>query len=357
MAKIRVLVVEDSLTIRQYLVGVILADPELELVADVGDGRRAIELCQSLRPDVVTLDMVLPVLNGLEATEQIMAHSPTPILIVSASVNRGELFRTYDALAAGAVDVLDKPTGAEPDGQWERCFVATLKLVSRIKVITHLRGRMRAVARAGVAASTVSPEVAMRRPSILAIGASTGGPGAVVEILRALPAPCPLPILLVIHIGQPFAAAFAEWLDGQSGHRVSPAVAGTRLASALGRVHLAPADVHLAVRAGELVLTSDPERHSCRPSVDVLFESLARELGSSVVGCLLTGMGRDGAQGLLDIRRAGGRTIAQDEATSVVYGMPREAVLLGAVERVLPLHEIGPALAGLAGGGPREGPR
>lgn len=356
MAKIRVLVVEDSLTIRQYLVGVIAADPELELVADVEDGRRAIELCGTLRPDVMTLDMMLPLVNGLEATEQIMAHSPTPILIVSASVNRGELFRTYDALSAGAVDVLEKPTGLEPDGQWERRFLSTLKLVSRIKVITHLRGRHGAFARYAASTSPIFADVVPRRHRVLAIGASTGGPAAVVEILRALPAPCPVPILLVIHIGQPFGAAFAEWLDRQSGHRVSSAVSGIKLDSAGGRAHLAPPDKHLAIREGELVLTTDPERHSCRPSVDVLFESLARETGSSVVACLLTGMGRDGAQGLLDIRRAGGRTIAQDEETSVVYGMPREAALLGAVERVLPLHEIGPVLAELVGSGPREGP-
>ncbi|HEY4157591.1 MAG TPA: response regulator, partial [Polyangiaceae bacterium] len=142
MAKIRVLVVEDSLTIRQHLVNIVRADPDLELLGETDNGKSAIELCQTLRPDVMTLDMMLPVLTGLQATEQIMAHCPTPILIVSASINRGELFRTYDALAAGAVDVLEKPTGQEPDGQWERRFLSTLKLGSRIKVITHLRGRL-----------------------------------------------------------------------------------------------------------------------------------------------------------------------------------------------------------------------
>jgi two-component system chemotaxis response regulator CheB len=151
----------------------------------------------------------------------------------------------------------------------------------------------------------------------------------------------------VIHIGEPFGAAFAEWLDAQSAHRVSYARAGQRVPA--GQVVMAPPDRHLLVRDGRLWLTTDPERHSCRPSVDVLFESLASEYGPGVMAALLTGMGRDGAAGLLKIRQAGGLTIAQDEATSVVYGMPREAVLLGAAEQVLPLREIGPALATAAG--------
>ena len=147
MAKIRVLVVEDSLTVRKRLCEVLAADPEIEVVGDAGDGKRAIELCRSLRPDVVTLDMMLPVMSGLAATEYIMAHCPTPILIVSSSTNRGEGFKTYEALAAGAVDVLEKPRGDESDGEWERRFIATVKLVSRIKVITHLRAKLGALGR------------------------------------------------------------------------------------------------------------------------------------------------------------------------------------------------------------------
>jgi two-component system, chemotaxis family, protein-glutamate methylesterase/glutaminase len=344
--KTRVLVVEDSLTVRRYLCGLLAADPEIELAGEAADGKAAIELCRTLRPDIVTIDMMLPVMSGLAATEYIMAHCPTPILVVSSSFNRGEVFKTYDALAAGAVDVLEKPTGSEPEGAWQRAFLAKVKLIARIPVITHPRLRL-----AGLRHSMPSPPPAMpkRQPAVIAIGASTGGPAAIVEVLRGMPAAIRQPILFVLHINEPFGHPFAEWLDGQTSLRVAYAADGDPVTAAGGRVVMAPPGCHLIVRDGRLRLTRDPERHSCRPSVDVLFESAAREYGGAAAAALLTGMGRDGAAGLLAIRRAGGVTIAQDEASSVVYGMPREAVALGAAERILPLNEIGPALGALAG--------
>jgi two-component system chemotaxis response regulator CheB len=350
MRKTRVLVVEDSLTVRKRIVEVLAADPGLEVVGEAGDGKLGIELCQSLRPDVVTLDMILPIMSGLAATEFIMAYCPTPILIVSASTNRGELFQTYEALAAGALDVLDKPQGNEPDHAWERKLVSTVKLISRLKVITHPRARLSPLG--GAPAGPVSfPSLPQTngRTRVIAIGVSTGGPAALLQILRGLPQDFALPILLVIHIGQLFAATFAEWLDGQCSLRVSFARDGDPVpALGEGRVLIAPPDRHLVLQQGRLRLTQDPERHSCRPSVDVLFASLAREMGPQGAACILTGMGKDGAEGLLAVRRAGGRTIAQDEGTSVVFGMPREAILLGAAEQVLPLQEIAPALRSLA---------
>lgn len=352
--KIRVLVVEDSATVRGRLCEVLAADRELEIVGEAADGKRAIELCHDLRPDVLSMDMMLPIMTGVAATEYIMAHFPTPILIVSASTNRGELFRTYDALAAGAVDVLDKPLGDGTDEEWERRYLATIKLVSRIKVITHLRARLGAV---GLARDALpSPATASVRSAadlpharrLVAIGASTGGPGALVEILRGLPVDFPLPVLIVLHINEPFGAAFAEWLDGQTPHRVSYARNGALIAEGAGRILMAPPGKHLVVAGSRLALTSDPERHSCRPSIDVLFDSIARDLGATTIAALLTGMGRDGATGLLGIRRAGGATIAQDEATSTVYGMSREAALIGAADQILPIQEIGPTIAAAA---------
>jgi len=352
MPKTRVLVVEDSLTVRKRIVEVLAADPGLEVVGEAEDGKRGIELCQSLRPDVVTLDMILPVMSGLAATEFIMAYCPTPILIVSASTNRGELFKTYDALAAGALDVLDKPLGNEADEAWERKLVSAVKLISRIKVITHPRARLAPMDRLSAGPTSFPPaQHTDGRVRVIAIGVSTGGPAALLKILRGLPQDFALPILLVIHIGQLFAATFAEWLEGQCPLRVSFARDGEPVpAIGEGRVLMAPPGRHLVLQQGRLRLTQDPERHSCRPAVDVLFASLARELGSEGAACLLTGMGKDGAEGLLAVRLAGGRTIAQDEGTSVVFGMPREAILLGGAEQILPLDEIAPAFLALGRG-------
>src|SRR6266849_4999359 len=346
MAKTRVLVVDDSLTVRKHLVEVLSADPELEVAGEAEDGKRAIELCRALRPDVITLDMMLPVMSGVAVTEYVMAYCPTPILVVSASTNRGELYKTYDALVAGAVDVFEKPSGKDPDGIWERGLVASVKIVARIRVITHIRGRLR---QSPAAPASFATSNGSAQKTIIAIGGSTGGPAAIVEILRGLPAGFPVPILLVIHIGEPFSTAFAEWLDGLSPLRVRYANDGEDLPGfGQSGMVMAPPGFHLVVQRGKLRLTRDPERNSCRPSVDVLFESLARELGTQTAACLLTGMGRDGAAGLLALRHTGALTFVQDEATSVVFGMPREAIQMGAACRILALDQIAPALTAVA---------
>jgi two-component system chemotaxis response regulator CheB len=341
--KIRVLIAEDSLTVRKHLVAVVERVPQLVVVGEAQDGKQAIELCQQLRPDVVSMDMMMPVMTGLGAIEYIMAYCPTPVVIVSASINRGELLKTYDGLAAGALDVVEKPTGDQDDGEWERDYVQRLKTAARVKVITHPRGRL------DPHWSKSAPKRVLldkRRPpdadfSVVAIGGSTGGPAAMERIIGALAPDYPLPIFLVLHIGAPFACAFGEWLDGLSPLPVRTATDGIRIPQrGTAGVWVAPEDRHLLVRNGRVRTTDDPERHSCRPSVDVLFESLAYERGPHVIGCLLTGMGRDGAQGLKAIRECGGWTIAQDEQSSVVYGMPREAVRMDAACEVLSLDEI-----------------
>jgi two-component system, chemotaxis family, protein-glutamate methylesterase/glutaminase len=189
----------------------------------------------------------------------------------------------------------------------------------------------------------------LRSFDIVAIGASTGGPGAVVEVIRKLPPCFQVPILVVIHMSDPFGSALTDWLDAQIERRVVHPENGARVASARGHMVVAPSDRHLVVRERRMFLTRDQERHSCHPSIDVLFESIAAAYGASTAACLLTGMGRDGAPDLLKIREAGGVSIAQDKASSVIYGMPREALALGAAIHVLPIGEIGARLASLRG--------
>lgn len=351
MSKIRVLVIEDSLTVRMYLIGVLRRDAAIEVVGAGSDGRQAVDLCRELRPDVVTLDVMMPRLDGVGATRQIMAFCPTPILIVSASCNRGDVYKTFDALAAGALDVIDKPCADESNEAWEGKFLDTVKLVSHVKVITHPLGRLRPTreppspAPQAISPPALGDSAHDGRYRLVAIGASTGGPGAVRTILSALPPSFPLPILIVIHISRPFGPGLLEWLAGESKIPVRAVVSGDPLPPP-GQpvVLLAPPDRHLVVSGGQVRLTLAPERLSCRPSVDVLFESVALELGQAAIACLLTGMGRDGAEGLLAVRHAGGATFAQDQATSVIFGMPGEAIRLDAAERVLPLSAIAPAL-------------
>lgn len=346
MQSLRVLVVEDSITVRKRLCEVLAADDDIEVVGEAVDGHEAIAMCMALKPDVITMDMMLPIVTGLAATEYIMAHCPTPILVVSSSSNRGEMFRMFDALAAGAVDALEKPED-EDDGDWSLRFVSSVKLVARIRVITHLRGKIGgAQAPKPQATPPLKPDAGMHC-KLIAIGASTGGPGALVDILKAMPAALTVPVLVVQHIGEDFGTAFVEWLDMQIPQKASYGKEGQVLRDAAGQVLLAPPGRHMLLRHGRLMLSDGPMRHSCRPSIDTLFESIAQECGASTVACLLTGMGRDGASGLLNIRQAGGHTIAQDEASSTIYGMPREAVRLDAASQVLPLQDIGPVLTSM----------
>ncbi|MFT3698550.1 MAG: chemotaxis-specific protein-glutamate methyltransferase CheB [Kofleriaceae bacterium] len=342
---IKVLVVDDSRTVREHLVDILSAQPDFEVVGQADNGRRAVELCAQLRPDVITLDIVMPDMTGTEATEQIMAHHPTPILVVSASFNRGELFDTYAALSAGAVDVIEKPKPDEPD--WELRFLSALRMVSKIRVIRHVRGKL------GGARVTTTPPVrtiGKRGIEVVAIGASTGGPGALATVLGAIGPKYPLPILVILHIDAQFASAFADWLGNQTRQVVKLATDGEALDSFAGEVRLAPSDLHMTVHHRRIKLIATPPRNHCRPSIDTLFDSLAVDMPAAVAGVVLTGMGRDGASGLAALRQSGAFTIAQDEATSVIYGMPREAVLAGGAERELPIEEIGPLLDDLRRG-------
>lgn len=320
---LKVLVADESLAIRQRLVE-ILSRGGLQVVAEAWQGRQVVELCERLRPDLVLMSMDLEGMDGLEATEQIMAFSPTPILVLS---DRPSHPSCQKVLAAGAVDCISS-------ADWEVGLVRRVRLVARVAVITHPRARLKR------AEQNAPPEPVLPRVRLICLGTSTGGPGALVDILGSLPPALQVPILVVIHIQPPLGGGFAQWLATQVPRPVSYAKGGELWGDCRGRVLLAPPDRHLRVAGPRLVLDDQPPRHSCRPSVDVLFESVAQEVGSSALACLLTGMGRDGAAGLLSIHRAGGLTMAQDEASSVVYGMPREAALLGAAQKIVSLPQV-----------------
>jgi len=350
MPPIRVLVADDSITVRKRLIAVLSADPALEVIAEAADGRTATEMCRRLRPDVMTMDVMMPVMDGVTATEYIMANCPTSILVVSSSSHRGEVLQTFDALAAGAIDVLDKPTGIEPRSVWEGELVSAVKMASRIRPITRtpVRGQTRGLKPVAIAAEAPSSLI-HGTASIIAIGTSTGGPAAIAKVLSQIPADFPLSILLVIHIAPEFADGLLHWIAKLSRMPVRVAVDGEPLPPrGRGNVVMAAPDRHLLVDGGCLRVTDSAERHSCRPSVDVLFESVARECGPRAIACLLTGMGKDGARGLLAVRRSGGQTIAQDEASSIVFGMPREAIALGAAQVVTPLAEVASMLDKMA---------
>ncbi|HTJ84379.1 MAG TPA: chemotaxis protein CheB [Polyangiaceae bacterium] len=350
MKPVRVLVVDDSVTVRKRIVEVLAQDASFEVVGEAGDGPTALALFESRRPDVVSLDIVLPGMSGLEVTRRIMSTHASPILIVSASANRGEVFDTLDALRAGAVEVFDKSRlGRDPD--WIEELKTTLRLVARIRVVTRPAGR-----RASPPPPPDVPEppwsVSSTPRRLVVLGASTGGPAALARLLSDLPKDFRLPILIVVHLAPLFADHLVEWLGRQTPATVRIAQDGEPLpAPGPGApILVAPPSQHLVVAGGRLALTSDPERHSCRPSVDVLFESVAIEVGSRAIAGLLTGMGRDGAEGLLALRRAGALTFAQDSATAAVFGMPREAIQLGAAAHVLGLGEMASALGEMARG-------
>ncbi|WP_224247593.1 chemotaxis-specific protein-glutamate methyltransferase CheB [Hyalangium gracile] len=345
MSALRILIVEDSVMVRRRLADAFAADPSFTVVGEAGDGERAFELCQRLRPDVVTMDLMLPGMNGVETTRRIMAHCPTPIVVFSGLENRTMGLYLLDALTAGAVDAVEKPTRFI-SSEWAEELLTRVKQAARTPaalVPEHLR-----------------PEPAWPRfaPRVAVIGASTGGPAAMRSIIQALPADFPLPILLVMHLSEKFETSMVDWLGKSATFPVRHAVDG-ELLPPVGRpvLLMARANRHLAMRDGRLWLTNAPERHSSRPSVDVLFESVAKEVGTRAIGCLLTGMGRDGAEGMLALRRAGAMTLAQDETSSVVFGMPLEAIRLGAVRHVLALKDIPSWLDGFARRRPDTNPQ
>jgi two-component system chemotaxis response regulator CheB len=338
---IRVLIAEDSAFVAEVLAGVLGSDPEIVVVGRARNGEEAVELARRLRPDVITMDVRMPVLDGIGATEAIMAEVPTPILIVSAAVDEKGTETAFEAIRAGAMDVVEKPRGA-----FSRDYLAMgAELLRRLKLVSRVRPVRRPARRRKPGAPPMDLPGPSGRGRIVAVAASTGGPAAFSYILGQLPREFPWPLLAVQHIAPGFLDGFVRWLQTQTEMEVRTAEHGEWPRA--GTVYFPPDGFHLGVDSGgRIVLDPSAPVDGHRPSATYLFRSVARSYGAQGIGVILTGMGEDGARGLLDLRREGGWTAAQDEATSVVAGMPGAAVDLGAAERVLPLERIPRAILG-----------
>lgn len=330
MSRIRVLVVDDSPTMRQLVARVLAADPEIEVAASAASALEARELIKQLNPDVMTLDVEMPEMDGLSFLERVMRLRPMPVVMVSTLTAQGTE-TAISALALGAVDCVVKPSAANPQSLDE--LPAKVKVAARVK-------RRHAITEP----EPPQPFRGSYQPDgrIIAIGSSTGGVEALIAVLTRFPANC-APTVVTQHMPPVFTRNLAQRLDRMCAPQVLEASHGAPLK--VGTVYVAPGgDLHLEVSSQSCLLKPGGPVNGHCPSVDRLFLSVARSLGARAVGALLTGMGRDGAQGLLAMRQAGARTFAQDEASSVVYGMPRAAVELGAADHQYSLSRIGPAL-------------
>lgn len=335
---IRVLVVDDSAFMRKMLTEILSAEPDIQVVATARDGNDAIDRVKEYRPDVVTLDVEMPNMDGHAALKVIMQDCPTPIVMLSSLTQQGADL-TLKCLADGAVDAIGKPSGSTS--------------LDVTKISSEIVQKVRVASQANVKALVAVPEKPKVVPyksrhavRCLLIGASTGGPKALQTVLQELPANLPVPIVVVQHMPAHFTESFAQRLSGLCQFEVKEAKLGERLRP--GHALVAPGGVHLTFDANGFVLISHaPPVHGVRPSIDVTIDSLIPIFGNSLLPVLLTGMGRDGAAGLKAVHDKGGHTIAEHESTCVVYGMPKIAFEMGGVEQCLPLHEIGQAIVAL----------
>ncbi|RMG86440.1 MAG: chemotaxis-specific protein-glutamate methyltransferase CheB [Chloroflexi bacterium] len=336
--EIRVLLADDSPTIRRHLATMINATPGMKVIGEARDGAEALALVQQLQPDVVSMDIRMPGMDGLQATRLIMEQHPTPVVVVSG-VLTSEVELSFRAIQAGALAVVEKPPDRRSPAFEEkyRRLVTTLAAMSKVSLVAR---------RIPLAEQSTLPTTGLLRslqiPEVVAIGASAGGPSALSRLLGALPAEFPLPIVVVQHMPPEFIYGLARWLDKSTSLGVCVAHDGQALEA--GVVHLSPGDAHLTLarKDGELRAKLVMERGTYRyqPAVDMLFESVAQVCGGRSMGIVLTGMGDDGARGLKAIRDAGGHTLAQDRASSTVFGMPSAAIEAGAVQYVVSLTNI-----------------
>lgn len=350
---LNVLIVDDSPIFQKLFAHLFKTDPGLRVMGVANDGEEALAFLASHRPDVILMDIQMPVMNGYEATRRIMETDPIPIVICSASTQHEEVDKTFQAMAAGAVAFVKKPSGpGHPDFQASvASMIQTIKLMADVKLVRRMPQRGRAPTEGARPKAGLHATAAV--PRVIAIGASTGGPVVLQTILGRLPRDYPAPVLVVQHIAEGFVRGLAEWLEGTTGLPIH--IAEHESIAMPGHVYLAPDDAHLGMGAGgRLLLSRDEPEDGLRPAISWLFRSVAKSCGRSAVGVLLTGMGKDGAQDLKQLRDRGGITIAQDKESSLIHGMPGEAIRLGAAVHVLPPEKISVLLCRLAN--MREGP-
>lgn len=333
--RIRVVIADDSLVAREMLAQILSSDPDIEVVGQAANGEEAVDMVGRLRPDLVTMDIHMPKLDGLKATERIMAFTPTPILVVSSSVHGEGMGRAFDALNLGALEVIKKPEARD----WAalesigRDVIRKVKVLANVRVITHIRGR-RNIGDTEVAHQAGGPT----SKSLVAIGSSTGGPTALLDVLGRLPAELNVPVVVAQHIADGFIPGLVSWLD--AGCRIKVVAAEDGQKAEPGVAYFAPTGLNMVMDGG--VMRFEPPGHGQLyiPSADTLFQSVSRSHGRRAVGVILTGMGADGANGLKLMRNAGAATIAQNEETCTVFGMPKSAIEIGAAEHILPVNRI-----------------
>lgn len=338
---IRVLIVEDSLVMAKLIAAILNSDSQIMVAGTAKDGEEAVRLAPKLRPDIITMDIHMPKMDGLEATKQIMAYSPIPILIFSSSVLVVEkgVDKVFKAMSYGALDVMEKNLfeGDKVDEKLKNELIKKIKFLSTVRVIPHPLAKIeRRTRKLSPLLRGIKKETGEK---IVGIVASTGGPQALAAILKALPKDFPTPIVMVQHISPGFAEGLVNWLNTESSLKVKMAENDEPLKP--GTAYLAPTNLQMSVTLSKRVsLSSEPAVGGYCPSGTVLLQSIAETYGNTGIGVLLTGMGCDGVDGLKEIHDAKGYAIAQDEASSIIFGMPKAAINLGAADKVVSLDDM-----------------
>ena len=368
---IKILIAEDSPTVTMILQKIFAADDECQVIGTAKNGKEAVDKVKLLRPDIVTMDIRMPVMDGFEATKQIMTFHPTPILVISASVGKDDLNIAFNAIRAGALDIVEKPKGnLAMDYEYiGRDLIKKVKILSGVKVFHHVSGstiKARTDSKPTISVDTRSKvpatqftiktpttkellasdkrlypkaKTTSKPPELVAIASSTGGPSALLKILKSLPETFPIPIVIVQHICEGFGQGFVDWLNKECSLTVKTAERGEILSH--GTIYVAPDGFHLLIDTGKAVrLSKSMPINGLRPCATLMMETAAKVCGGATIGVILTGMGRDGADGMKAIKEAGGMTIAQSPETCVVFGMPKEAIELGVIDKILPIERI-----------------